>query len=125
MKLNIQQFTDKVTEYIVGTLIPSATMVGKGKIGFLLPYLPNKIHNIWPLFKELEIVDNDGNIDVDRFFVHLDSMMNAVGNTYTFLGFTFGPTDVEAFGKVLGRNKTNNQQPTVMTPSASPPVSAT
>lgn len=96
MKMTVQQASDVLTAYIVDRLVPQASLVGKAKLGFILPVLPTLMSAQVPAGAAIGVVDCDGNLDLDTFERCTRSAMETAGKI-VMAGFTFTAADVDAF----------------------------
>lgn len=96
MKISIQDASDIITSYIIEKLIPQASIIGKGKLGFLLPVIPTWLMAQMPIGVSLGLIDGNANVDVMTFEKCAKSSVS-VAEKITMSGFTFGKEDVEGF----------------------------
>lgn len=67
-------------------------VIGKGEV---------LVQKHLPMLKQMEIIDNDGNVDIDRLYTASTNGMSAAGGSVKYKSFTFNQGDVDKLYSML------------------------
>ncbi|MCQ2299968.1 MAG: hypothetical protein MJZ81_07595 [Bacteroidales bacterium] len=99
MKISEKQAVDRTVRYMTERLLPSASTVGKFKIGFAMPLVPQMVEQYWGTGRDLGLVDAEG-LDVGRLEECLMAGINQAGSL-PIRGFIMKEQDVRDFMSYL------------------------
>lgn len=101
MTMTKEQMTERIVGYMSTSMLPNASTVGKFKIGFAMPLVPQMVDQYWEMGRGLGIVDDSG-VDTERLGECIESGFRHAGEL-TIGGFRFMRADAEEFVSQIRR----------------------
>ena len=106
--ISLSKMNTVVAEFAETRLIPSAPPLVKFLIGGAIPLVNNKINDIInqyvPIGKQLGLINNSNQLDIDKFKQAIDNGFNTSGNINA-LGFIFTREDGQQLISIIEKYK--------------------